>query len=61
MVPLTTTYLETFSCVCSDISNLAHKVGGGFTFDLRYKNREKYELSVKCLILVWRFLVASSE
>ena len=25
MVPLTTTYLEIFSCVCSDISNLAHK------------------------------------
>ena len=25
MVPLTTTYLEIFSCVCSDISNLAPK------------------------------------
>ena len=25
MVPLTTTYLEIFSCVCSDISNLPHK------------------------------------
>ena len=25
MVPLTTTYLEIFSCVCSDISNLAYK------------------------------------
>ena len=25
LVPLQTTYLETFSCVCSDISNLAHR------------------------------------
>ena len=25
MVPFTTTYLEIFSCVCSDISNLAPK------------------------------------
>ena len=25
LVPLQTTYLEIFSCVCSDISNLAHR------------------------------------
>ena len=25
MVPLTTTYLGIFSCVCSDLSNLAYK------------------------------------